>query len=89
LSPELFQRDEEHHLKHPRLVDLISTNKLPSFIDRYHIRHVSLSGQSKPAPTSAPVGHSVLEWAAIFHPAPDLALTNIVPQSTLCGRSGL
>jgi hypothetical protein len=34
-----FQRHQEHDLKHPRLVDLITTktlkqNKLPSFIDR-------------------------------------------------------
>jgi hypothetical protein len=34
-----FQRDQEHNLKHPDSVDLISTkqnktNKLPSFIDR-------------------------------------------------------
>jgi hypothetical protein len=33
-----FQRDQEHDLKHPSLVDLISTNKtktnkLPSFMD--------------------------------------------------------
>jgi hypothetical protein len=32
-----FQRHEEHDIKHPCLVDLITTkqNKLPSFIDRF------------------------------------------------------
>jgi hypothetical protein len=36
-SLRAFQRDQEHHLKHPGLVDLISTNKTnkqPSFTDR-------------------------------------------------------
>jgi hypothetical protein len=34
-----FQRHQEHDLKHPSLVDLITTkqNKLPSFMDRYKI----------------------------------------------------
>jgi hypothetical protein len=33
-----FQRHQEHNLKHPGSVDLITTkqNKLPSFIDRYN-----------------------------------------------------
>jgi hypothetical protein len=33
-----FQRHQEHDLKHPSLVDLITTkqSKLPSFIDRYY-----------------------------------------------------
>jgi hypothetical protein len=32
-----FQRHQEHNLKHPSLVDFITTkqNKLPSFIDRF------------------------------------------------------
>jgi hypothetical protein len=41
-SSRAFQRHQEHDLKHPSLVDLITTkqnktkqNKLPSFIDRY------------------------------------------------------
>ncbi len=36
-SSRAFQRHQEHDLKHPNLVDLITTkqNKLPSFIDRY------------------------------------------------------
>jgi hypothetical protein len=35
-SSRAFQRHQEHYLKHPSLVDLISTNqnKLPSFIDK-------------------------------------------------------
>jgi hypothetical protein len=38
-SSRAFQRDQEHDLEHPPLVDLIDTNKtkqnkLPSFIDR-------------------------------------------------------
>jgi hypothetical protein len=35
-SLRAFQRHEEHNLKHPSSVDLITTkqNKLPSFIDR-------------------------------------------------------
>jgi hypothetical protein len=37
-SSGTFQKDQEHVLKHPGSVDLISTNKtiniLPSFIDR-------------------------------------------------------
>jgi hypothetical protein len=33
-SLRAFQRDQEFNLKHPSLVDLRSTNKLPSFIDR-------------------------------------------------------
>ncbi len=38
-SSRAFQRDQELDLKHPGLVDLISTkqNKLPSFINRYAI----------------------------------------------------
>ncbi len=34
-----FERDQEHNLKHPSLVDLVSTkqNKLPSFIDWYSV----------------------------------------------------
>jgi len=36
-SSRAFQRDLEHDLKHPGLVDLISTNKLPSFIDRLSV----------------------------------------------------
>jgi hypothetical protein len=36
-SLRAFQRQQEHDLKHPSLVDLITTkqNKLPSFIDRF------------------------------------------------------
>jgi len=41
-SLRAFQRHQEHNLKHPNLVDLITTkqnkpkqNKLPSFIDRW------------------------------------------------------
>jgi hypothetical protein len=39
MNPSLskaFQRHQEHNLKHPGLVDLITTkeNKVPSFIDR-------------------------------------------------------
>jgi hypothetical protein len=37
-SSRAFQRDQERDLKHPGLVDLISTskaNKLPHFIDRW------------------------------------------------------
>jgi hypothetical protein len=36
VSQELFQRDQEHHLKHPGLVDLISTNqnKQTTFLHR-------------------------------------------------------
>jgi hypothetical protein len=39
-SSRAFQRDQEHDLKHPGLVDLIGTkqnetNKQPCFIDRY------------------------------------------------------
>jgi hypothetical protein len=37
-SSRAFQRDPEHDLRYPDLVDLISTNKTnkqPSFIDRY------------------------------------------------------
>jgi hypothetical protein len=35
-SSRAFQRHQEHNLKHPASVDLITTkqNKLPSFIDR-------------------------------------------------------
>jgi hypothetical protein len=38
-SSRAFQKDQEHNLKHPGLVDLIGTkqnktNKQPSFIDR-------------------------------------------------------
>jgi hypothetical protein len=35
-SLRAFQRQQEHNLKHPGLVDLIITkqNKLPSFVDR-------------------------------------------------------
>jgi hypothetical protein len=35
-SSRAFQRHQEHNLKHPGSVDLITTkqNKLPSFIDR-------------------------------------------------------
>jgi hypothetical protein len=41
-SSGAFQRDQERDLKHPGLVDVISTkqnktNKLPCFIDRYTI----------------------------------------------------
>jgi hypothetical protein len=44
-----FKRHQEHYLKHPSLVDLITTkqNKLPSFIDRWQGRsetHPLLSG---------------------------------------------
>ncbi len=38
-----FQKDQEHDLRHPGLVDLISTNKtnkLPSFIDKWHASQV-------------------------------------------------
>jgi hypothetical protein len=38
-SSRAFQRLQEHDLKHPNSMDLITTktkqNKLPSFIDRY------------------------------------------------------
>jgi hypothetical protein len=34
-SSRAFQRDQECDLKHPGSVDLTSTNKLPSFIDRW------------------------------------------------------
>jgi len=36
-SSRAFQRHQGHNLKHPGLVDLITTkqNKLPSFIDRF------------------------------------------------------
>jgi hypothetical protein len=39
-SSKTFQRNQEHDLKHPGSVDLISrnkTNKLPSFIDRLSV----------------------------------------------------
>jgi hypothetical protein len=40
-----FQRCQEHNLKHPSSVDLITTkqNKLPSFIDRYKERGENIS----------------------------------------------
>jgi hypothetical protein len=39
-SSRAFQRQQEHDLKHPGSVDLITTkqNKLPCFIDRLGIR---------------------------------------------------
>ncbi len=46
---------------------------------------VPVRGQSEPAPTNAPVGFSSKEWAALFHPTPDPALTNIVPHSNFFG----
>ncbi len=39
-SVRAFQRHQEHNLKHPGLVDLITPKKLPSFIDRLEIDHV-------------------------------------------------
>jgi len=39
-SLRAFQRDQECNLKHPGLVDLISTNKLPCFIDRFYMQLV-------------------------------------------------
>ncbi len=61
---------------------------LPFYVSALYIVYGHLVGQSEPAPTSAPVPHSVdrMGWAAFLHPVPDLVLTDIVPQSTFFGR---
>jgi hypothetical protein len=48
-SARAFQRHQEHDLKHPGSVDLITTkqNKLPSFIDRINTKTLA----SKPLVT--------------------------------------
>jgi hypothetical protein len=45
-SSRAFQRHQEHDLKHPGLVDLITTkqNTLPSFMDRYKFPQQVLAG---------------------------------------------
>jgi hypothetical protein len=45
----------------------------------------NLQGQNEPALTTAPVGcfvHRIDGWVVFFHLALDLAVTNVVPQST-------
>jgi hypothetical protein len=43
-SSRAFQRHQEHNLKHPGLVDLVTTkqNKLPSFMDQSEINYIEL-----------------------------------------------